>query len=219
MRLNWKPGTYGRPESLPPQRHRMIGEAACTPPTLTFYTIVHLGSSDLRNIVVGLYPPGCSRCIRSRRAATQQEPRSMLMLPIHLATALVPTSPMAIHHHRIARSVVMQVRSPLCSLSILFMFTSCSRPPQASPTSPSRLDANGDGIITKSELDEASPAAIALETDLYKEMSRQTRRDVFDYTKWEVCERVAPVGHRLRAEICIGGAARRPRARARGRRE
>jgi len=47
------------------------------------------------------------------------------------------------------------------------------------------LDLDGDGIITLEELNRADPLAIALETDLYKEMSRQTRRDVFDSTKWE----------------------------------
>jgi predicted membrane chloride channel (bestrophin family) len=49
---------------------------------------------------------------------------------------------------------------------------------------PSLLDADGDGIITKEELDSASLLAILSETDLYKEMSRQTRRDEYDYQDW-----------------------------------
>ena len=48
----------------------------------------------------------------------------------------------------------------------------------------SLLDADGDGIITKEELDSASLLAILSETDLYKEMSRQTRRDEYDYQDW-----------------------------------
>ena len=49
---------------------------------------------------------------------------------------------------------------------------------------PSLLDADGDGIITKEELDSASLLAILSETDLYKEMSRQTRRDEYNYQDW-----------------------------------
>lgn len=49
---------------------------------------------------------------------------------------------------------------------------------------PSLLDADGDGIITKEELDSATLLAVLTETDLYKEMSRQTRRDEFDYQDW-----------------------------------
>jgi len=49
----------------------------------------------------------------------------------------------------------------------------------------SRLDTNRDGVITRDEIDGASALAIMKETDLYKETSRQTRLDVFDYLKWE----------------------------------
>ena len=48
----------------------------------------------------------------------------------------------------------------------------------------SLLDKDGDGEITKEELDAASLRAIMSETDLYKELSRQTRLDVYDYESW-----------------------------------
>jgi hypothetical protein len=50
-----------------------------------------------------------------------------------------------------------------------------SRAPLITASS-SMLDADGDGVITKEELDSASLMAIMRETDLYKEMSRQTRQ-------------------------------------------
>jgi len=57
---------------------------------------------------------------------------------------------------------------------------------EASQTiSKSRLDLNGDGVITKEEIDSANPFAIMSKTNLYKELSRQTRLDVFDYLQWE----------------------------------
>jgi len=49
----------------------------------------------------------------------------------------------------------------------------------------SRLDFNCNGVITKEDIDSASASSIMSKTNLYKELTRQTRLDVFDYRQWE----------------------------------